>query len=310
MTEQDTGPRPSALFQNRPGIPEPVRKTLEAAFESFARETGMRLSAYLRSTVAASFAGIDELSFSAFLEARSDHSCAATIDPGAGRPRLLLDIEPGLFFALLELMLGAKPASRPPVVRTPTAIEQQLIAVPIRALIAELDRAWSQISPAAAAPKPSFQFGGIEARSRVHALFPPSTSMLTARFEVAIGDKSRAFTLVIPAQFIATAATAAIVSPAETDRGAAPDVPESTRVQHLMLEATVRVDAWLEGVTMQFRDLVQLREGCVIKFDHATTRRLSCTLNGAAGLEGHIVSTGRKRAFLLESGPPEAKPEH
>jgi hypothetical protein len=75
-----------------------------------------------------------------------------------------------------------------------------------------------------------------------------------------------------------------------------------------MLEATVRVDAWLEGVNMQFRDLVELREGCVVKFDYATSRKLSCTLNGAAGPEGHIVSTGRKRAFLIESTPPEVEP--
>jgi len=302
MTDQDTGPRPAALFHNRQGFPDAVRKTLDSAFESFAREAGMRLSAYLRSTVATSFAGVHELSYSTFLEARSEHSCVAIVDVGPARQRLLLDIEPGLFFALLELMLGAKPAARMPVVRPPTAIEQQLIAVPIRALIAELDHAWNQISPIATAPKTTFQYGGIEPKPRVPALFAPSTALLAARFEVTVGEKSRAFTLAIPTQLIAVAATA---SPLDAEPRETPDIAESTRVEHLMLEATVRVDAWLEGVTMQFRDLVQLREGCVIKFDHATSRRLSCTVNGAAGLAGHIVSTGRKRAFLVESGGSE-----
>jgi flagellar motor switch/type III secretory pathway protein FliN len=68
----------------------------------------------------------------------------------------------------------------------------------------------------------------------------------------------------------------------------------------------VRIDAWLEDVTMPFRDLVQLREGHVIKFDYALERALTCTVNGAAGFQGQIVSTGRRRAFLVEGQTPQA----
>jgi len=39
----------------------------------------------------------------------------------------------------------------------------------------------------------------------------------------------------------------------------------------------------------------------VIKFDHPTERNLQSTLNGVAGFPGQVVSTGRKRAFLIQT---------
>jgi flagellar motor switch protein FliM len=54
---------------------------------------------------------------------------------------------------------------------------------------------------------------------------------------------------------------------------------------------------------MQLRDLLQLREGQIVKLDHPVERKAVCTLNGKAGFNGQIVSTGARRAFMVEEAP-------
>ena len=68
----------------------------------------------------------------------------------------------------------------------------------------------------------------------------------------------------------------------------------------LMLPAKVNVDVWLDGSQMRLRDLLQLREGQIVKLDHPVERRAVCTLNGKQSFNGQIVSTGARRAFMVE----------
>ena len=75
-------------------------------------------------------------------------------------------------------------------------------------------------------------------------------------------------------------------------------------VFQLMLPARVFLDVWLDGSQMCLRDLLQLREGQIVKLDHPVERRAVCTLNGKTGFSGQIVSTGSRRAFMVEEGSP------
>jgi flagellar motor switch protein FliM len=295
MGENESASTPAAMFRVRSGAPEPVRKALDAAFAVFAREAGMQISAYLRSTVISAYDGLQEGLFSAYMAGRSEHSCAAVVQADGLRWRALLDIQSSLFFVLLELMLGAKPGGRASVQRAPTEVEKQLLAVLLRPVIAELERAYGQIAGDSAPVK--FVFGGIESDARVGDLFGATTPIIAARVKVAIGERSGFLTVVMPVQAVSAGFDAAVAEVG--DPGV--EVAEDARVYELLSNASVRIDAWLDDVTMQFRDLAQLREGYVIKFDHATTRTLSCTVNGAPAFHGQVVSTGRKRAFLIEN---------
>ena len=68
----------------------------------------------------------------------------------------------------------------------------------------------------------------------------------------------------------------------------------------LMMPASVALDVWLDGAQMRLGDLLQLSEGQIVKLDHPVERKAVCTLNGTAGFSGQIVSTGSRRAFMLE----------
>ena len=72
-----------------------------------------------------------------------------------------------------------------------------------------------------------------------------------------------------------------------------------TRIRPSLLALDVR----LRGPRLLARDLLRLAEGDVLTFDFPVSRPLDGLLNGKLRFGGRIVETGRKRGFLLETGP-------
>ncbi len=289
--DEDNGPPEAVMFQSYASVPEACLKALVAVHEAFARELEMQLAAYLRANLSIKYVRSEEAAFSDFINARGTHRCGgpASFQPFDGQ--FLLDLDSPALFALLELMLGGKPATRVAPERGPTEIEKQLIGVVFRFMASGLETAWSTVT------KTSVHFSGIEKASQIARTFSPSDLVIAAHFEIKTGDQSGLLTVITPAQVVSAALDAAD----RADAGV-PDQPmESARVSSVMMQASVQVDVWLDGVSLQLRDLVQLREGYVIKFDHPTDRPLECTLNGETRFPGQVVSTGRKRAFLLST---------
>jgi len=68
----------------------------------------------------------------------------------------------------------------------------------------------------------------------------------------------------------------------------------------LLLGGQVALQVWLDGSEMRLGDLLQLREGQVVRLDHPMERRAVCTLNGVSSFSGQIVSTGQRRAFQVD----------
>ena len=62
------------------------------------------------------------------------------------------------------------------------------------------------------------------------------------------------------------------------------------------------MQVWLDGSEMRLGDLLQLREGQIVRLDHPVERMAVCTLNGVSSFNGQIVSTGQRRAFQVEDG--------
>ena len=56
----------------------------------------------------------------------------------------------------------------------------------------------------------------------------------------------------------------------------------------------------MEGPTVAVRDLLEMRVGTLLTFDFAVDRPIELTVNGAHKYTGQVVSTGKKRACLVE----------
>jgi flagellar motor switch protein FliM len=283
----------AVLYQSSTSVSEASRKTIASIHATFAGELGTQLSVYLRSAVSVKYTGLEECTFAQFMSARKPCSCASSIKGSSKAPaldsHLILDVEPSLLFAFVEVLLGGKPADRPMPDRPPTEIEKQLLALVLTSMTAQLERAWCTMGSI------SLQFGRIERDPHLARMFSPPDAVLVARFDVAVGAQTGCLAVLTP-----THAAEAVIQSVKPDSDDDVEIPEPVRISQMVMESSIRFDVWLDGVSLQLRDLVQLREGHVIKFDYPTARNLQSTLNGVNGFSGQVVSTGRKRAFLIQ----------
>jgi flagellar motor switch protein FliM len=74
----------------------------------------------------------------------------------------------------------------------------------------------------------------------------------------------------------------------------------AAKVLRLMMSAQVSLEIWLDSSEIRLGDLLQLQTGQIVKLDHSSEKRALCTLNGKRSFEGQTVSTGARRAFLIE----------
>jgi flagellar motor switch protein FliM len=65
-------------------------------------------------------------------------------------------------------------------------------------------------------------------------------------------------------------------------------------------DAKLTLQANLEGPMLKVRELLQLKEGDVLTFEHPVEQPLTGLINGKQKFAGQIVSTGKKKAFQIE----------
>jgi len=67
----------------------------------------------------------------------------------------------------------------------------------------------------------------------------------------------------------------------------------------LLKAGLLRLDARLEGPVVLAEDLGRLAPGDVLRFDFPLDRPVCLLVNGTRKYDGHLVTTGQKRAFLV-----------
>jgi flagellar motor switch protein FliM len=267
---------------------------LRSSHELLARELALSLSAFLRSTVAVVHTGGEELAFGDLQKAESPSSAgAALVRPGAHQ--LLIELQHSVLFPLIGIALGAKPGSFGTPERKPTDIELQVVNIVFRLILSETYRAWEPLV------KAHLETVALEIERASSQPFQSTDPVFVARFNLTVGDHAGLLSLVVPPDLFARALIAE--EPAHREKPGSNDSSVEGTLQ-LMLPAKVSVDVWLDGSQMQLQDLLQLREGQIVTLDHPVERKAICTLNGKTGYTGQIVSTGSRRAFLIEETSP------
>ena len=260
-----------ADFRNYGTLQGASSDLLRSTQEVLGRELGLSLSAFLRCSVTSIFKSAEECCFGDF-QKEGSRSCLGTVLVRPDDRNLLVELDYSVLYQLVGIALGAKTGSFTSPDRKPTDIELQVVNILFRLILSEAYRGWIPLI---------------------------KTQLETVTVEIGRGP-SRAFhstdsLLVVPPQLFQSAVEAN--QPARREKTEMSGSGEAAL--QLMLPAQVSVDVWLDGSQMQLRELLQLREGQIVKLDHPVERNAVCTLNGKAGFSGQIVSTGARRAFMV-----------
>lgn len=262
---------------------------LRLANEALARDLSLNLSAFLRAPVNVSYTCASKTPYSDFLN-NDDRSCFAAVLTRPQEHRLVLRADYDLLFPLIGIALGAKAGAFLSPSRKPTEIELQVATLLFRLILAEAFRAWAPLIHT------HLEALTLEVEPTPSRILSAGDLVCTAEYELATAECTGKVILAAPAELFADSVGAQRKVP----QAGSESTESPGRVLSLMMSAQVNVEIWLDSSEIRLGDLLQLQPGQIVKLDHTSEKRVTCTLNGKRSFEGQIVSTGTRRAFLIE----------
>jgi len=262
---------------------------LQSIHEAFARSLSNALSTFLQSEIEAKFTGIRLTTAGDFRKALPNPSCLIALRLHPGSETMLLYLESGTALALLDLFMGGTgtPASAP---RELTEIEWSLLEEISQALLRPLGESWQIIKSI------EFVAESMGSDPGLMACPVPTRSDLQLSFELQLASQLGHFEIAVPSSFFAPATTAHVPQEIVADVASKVDIARNAR---LLEDAEVELEVRLEGPRLSFKDFLALRQGQVVKLDHALNAPVLAVVNGDPALTGHVLGAGRKRAFQV-----------
>jgi flagellar motor switch protein FliM len=267
----------------------PQFQMLQGMHETFARSLSNVLSPFLQSEIQVNLAGIRLTTMGDYQNTLPNPSCLLTLRLHPEPERVVLCLDCSTVLSLLDLLLGGTGSSLS-ASRELTEIEWSLLEEISRVIVRCLGESWQSVK--------SVEFVVESLGSDPSQVpYPDSTrSALRISFELRFAEQTGHFEIAVPCSFFEATALAPdtqqveeAFSPVDVERNA-----------HLLEDAEVELEVHLQGARLTFGELRALQQGQVIRFDHALHEPVRATVNGELSIAGHILSSGRNRAFQLE----------
>lgn len=278
-----------ALDLSQQGNVGPQFHVLQGMHETFARSLSNVLSPFLQSEIQVDLAGIRLTTMGDYQRTLPNPSCLLALRLHPEPERVVLGLDCSTVLSLLDLLLGGSgsPASAS---RELTEIEWSLLEEISRVIVRCLGESWQSVK--------SVEFV-VESLGSDPSLMPcpdPATSALRISFELRFAEQTGHFDIAVPCSFFDAKALAP--GPQQVEDSLSP--VDIERNAQLLDDAEVELEVHLQGARLTFGELLALQQGQVVRFDHALHEPVRAIVNGELSLAGHILSSGRKRAFQLQ----------
>jgi flagellar motor switch protein FliM len=291
--EDDPAKRAQPYDFRRPDrIAKDQLRAIHLLHENFARSLASSLSAYLRAYVAVNLVSVEQLSFMEFSQCLPSPSCLVSLDMKPFEGAAVLEINPALVFPIIEMLLGGSARSLLKVSREITEIEQSVLDGLFRITLNDLKLAWHAVTPM------EFTIQAHETEPQLLRILAPNEAVVAVSMEVHIGDNAGMMNIGIPS--IVVKMLRHKFDQQWSVRKSQSTEQEQARILRLIRPSHMHLDGRLEGPTMTVQDLMDLKEDDVLTFDYPVGRQVNLNLNRKLKYRGHIVTTGRKRAFQIE----------
>jgi len=284
-------PKVVAFDFRKPGqTPGSQMRAIYVLKQKFLHRLVSSLSAYLRSSVTAQLLAVDHLSYAEFLRGLPSPTCVISIGMRPYEGNSVLELNPSLVFPILELLLGGHGKADATANREITEIEQNVLDGLFRIILQALAEAWKDVVPVTL----TLESVGKEARL-IHA---PHEPMVALSIDVKLEEGGGQMNLAVPTEILAVQSEDAEAQ--STPRKIEASETEQLRTLDLLRDAKLTVEAHLEGPMLRVRELLELKEGDVLTFDHPIGQPVSGFVNGKRKFTGQVVSTGKLKAFQIE----------
>jgi flagellar motor switch protein FliM len=268
-------------------------RVMHGVHETFARSLETGLSAFLQTEIPVSLREIAGITAGDYRDSLRSPDCLISLKIHPRPESMVMRFESSTVIALLELLLGGK-GEAPAEARELTEIEWSLLEEIVRVVARSLGEAWRVFLNA------EFEVESLGSDPVRLPCPEPLRPMVRIAFDLQVSGQTGSFEICVPHAFFEA------VSPSTETSKPAPAEPQPANAQRnlkLLENAVVEFEVSLRGPKLEFQELVTLKPGQVLVFDYPLGQPVSASANGAVDLTGHIVSSGRKRAFQVAGLP-------
>jgi flagellar motor switch protein FliM len=279
-------------FRRPDRIPKSQVRAIHLLHDTFVRNLVSSLSAYLRSYLSVNLVSVEQLSYAEFLDGLPSPTCIVSLGLSPYDGDGVLELNPSLVFPVLEMLMGGSGKGSTTIQRDITEIEQRLLDGLFRLILHDLREAWKGVTAV------DFTIEAMDTEPQLLHLMAPNEAVVAIGVEVRIGESVGMMNIAMPSIVIKMMRQK--FDQQWSVRKTHASESEQRRVLRVLRQATLRLEARMEGPTLAVRDLLELREGNLLTFDFPVSRPIELTVNGAHKFTAQVVSTGQKRACLVE----------
>jgi flagellar motor switch protein FliM len=290
-----TGPTPYDFRRPIKLSREHIR-TLQIAFETYARGCGTLLTTRLRVVSSVTLAAVEQLNYDEYVASLNNPTVVAvvTIDPLPGS--LLLEISSTAAMTSIDHMLGGPGGAQPQ--RPLTDVEMPLLRGLFDRMLAELRYAFEQLVDI----EPKLR--DIEYNAQFLRAHQPGDAVVIASFDMKIGSEECAASICLPFNTILPVLereTAVELTSAERSAKAVALRNLTAGLSAAPIDVAVR----FQPIHMRSGDIVDLQPGDVVPLGHATSLPLEVTVNETVFAHAVPGNQGARLACLVVPPPPE-----
>jgi flagellar motor switch protein FliM len=283
-------------FRRPDRIPKSQVRAIHLLHDTFVRNLVSSLSAYLRSYLTVNLVSVEQLSYAEFLDGLPSPTCIVSLGLSPYDGNGVLELNPSLVFPILEMLLGGSGKGSATIQRDITEIEQKLLDGLFRIILHDLREAWKGVTAV------DFTIESMETEPQLLHLLAPNEAVVSIGVEVRIGETVGMMNMAMPSIVIKMMRQK--FDQQWSVRKTHSNAGEQVRVLRMLREGNLTLEARLEGPTLTVEDLLGLSEGHLLTFDYPVERPVELLVNGTHKFTGQMVSTGRKRACLVEKVRP------
>jgi flagellar motor switch protein FliM len=280
-------------FRRPDRISKAQLKAIHNLHETFARNLGASLSAYLRAYLTASIVSVKQLSYHEFSAGLASPTCLLSLGLQPYEGNAVMELNPLLIFPMIELLLGGGGRQPVTLTREVTEIELKLLQSLFRIMLQDLQAAWRTVVNI------EFSVEAVEKETQSFRVLAPQEAVVAIGIEMRIGDVTGMMNLAIPSVILKMMRQK--FDQQWTARKVETDPARRMGILKKIRAGTVRLEATMDAPSISIRDLISLEAGDVLLVDHPGMAVMSLKVNGVEKYSGRATSADGKRAFAVES---------
>jgi flagellar motor switch protein FliM len=279
-------------FRRPDPIPKSQVRAIHLLHDVFARNLVSSLSAYLRSYLTVNLVSVEQLSYAEFLEGLPSPTClvAMGLQPYDGNG--VLELNPSLAFPIIEMLLGGTGKQSGSIQRDITEIEQKLLDGLLRIILNDLRDAWKGVTDI------DFTIDSMETEPQLLHVLAPNEAVVAIGVEIRIAEAVGMMNIALPSIVIKMMRHK--FDQQWSVRKTHAKEGEQARFLAMLRDASLTLEARLEGLELSVQHLLDLSEGHVVVFERSVNSPVELIVNGREQYYGHIVSTATRRAFAIQ----------